>query len=103
MTDAREKQPKFKTIDLEKQGIGDRYYAIIQTSTYSSIKIEDVYPQTLTVTFRAPLFARAVEFAQALAVIIQTAHDVHKSEVCEVGRARFRENLPPQARPVVGT
>lgn len=102
MSDARELQPKFKTIDLASQGTGDRFYAVIRTRTYFSIKPEVVYPETLTVVFRVPDFDRAVQFANAMATIIQQAHDVHRSQVDEVGRARFPENTPPEARPVIG-
>lgn len=102
MSDARELQPKVKSIDLTSQGTGDRFYAVIRTDTYHGIKPEVVYPETLTVVFKVPDFDRAVQFAKAMATIIQLGHDVHRSEVREVGRARFPENTPPQARPVIG-
>lgn len=102
MSDAREPQPRVKTLDLASQGSGDRFYTVIRTSPYSSIKPEAVYPETLTVVFRVPDFDRAVQFAKAMATIIAQAHDVHRSVVDEVGRARFPENTPPQARPVIG-
>jgi len=102
MSDVRELQPKFKTMDLTSQGSGDRFYAVIRTDTYHGIKPEVVYPETLTVVFKVPDFDRAVQFAKAMATIIQLGHDVHRSQVCEVGQARFPEDIAPQARPVVG-
>jgi hypothetical protein len=102
MSDAREKQPRFKTVDLTSQGKGDRFYAVIRTSPYSSIKSEVVYPHTLTVVFRVPDFDGAVQFAKAIATIIELAHDVHRSIVQEVGKARLPENMPPHQRPMVG-
>lgn len=102
MSDAREKQPRFKTIDLTAQGSGDRFYAVIRTSPYSSIRPEDVYPETLTIVFNVPDYDRAVQFAKAMATIIQIGHDVHQSKVQQVGGARYGCDLPPQAHPVVG-
>jgi len=102
MSDAREKQPRYKTIDLTAHGCAHRYYAVIRTSPYSSIKPEDVHPEYLTVIFKARDFDHAADFAKAMATIIQIGHDVHQATVQEVGRTKFDHVTRPAERPVVG-
>lgn len=100
--DARELQPKARTIDLSSQGTGQRFYAVIHTSPYHSIRPETVYPEFLTVIFKARDFSHAVDFAHAMAVIIQIGHDVHRATVKEVGETKFDHVTRPAERPMVG-
>ena len=101
-SDARELQPKAKTIDLSAQGSGMPFYAVIKTEAYHGVDLAKVYPELLTVRFRARDFSHAVEFAKAMATIIQLGHDVHRALVKEVGEPKFDHITRPAERPVVG-
>lgn len=79
--DAREPQPKSKVINLSAQGSGPLFEAMICTWPYSSLDPQFVYPEQLTVSFRAQDFRRAMDFAEAMATIIALGHDVWQSKV----------------------
>lgn len=99
--DARELQPKCKTIDLREQGKGKSFYAVMRTWPYHSLDQAKVYPELLTVRFLSEDFDRAVYLANAMATIIQIGHDVHRSMVIEVGEAKFDHVTRAAERPVV--
>ncbi len=91
MTDARALQPHKATLDLSRQSRGDLFFALIDTAPYSGLKSEKVYVRELTVRFRARDFAHAVDFAQAMAIVIQQGHDVWQSKVRFVGDQDFMQ------------
>lgn len=82
--DARDPQPKAKVLNLTKMGSGSLFQAVICTWPYSSLDPQYVYPEELTVNFRARDFRHAVDFADAMSVIIAQGHDVWQSNVIAV-------------------
>lgn len=82
MTDAREKQPGERILDLTRtQSVNTTYVAMIETWPYHSIKNEDVFTRRLTVVFRAMDFPAATGFALSLAETIGIMHDVWQCNV----------------------
>lgn len=91
MSDMRAKQPEEQILDLTSYKRGkDRFVALIETWTYSSIKNEDVFTRRLTVVFGAMDFQEATGFAMSLSETIALAHDVWQCNVrCVMEQGRY--------------
>jgi hypothetical protein len=87
VSDAREKQPEKRILDIVRQTYGSSHWrGLVHVSVYSGIKIEDVYARQLTVLLRAEDAQTALGIVGGIAAALELAHDIHRTEVVEIAR-----------------
>lgn len=82
MSDLRDKQPD-RIEGLAHFNImgGDTYAVEFIAWTYSSIKNEDVFPRSSSITIQADSFDQAYQVGKAVCKIISQIHDIHKCRI----------------------